>query len=243
MKTVLILGATSDIAQAIARKFAQEQYHLQLAARHPDRLENLASDLRIRHGVEVQTLYFDAIQYDNHYDFYQSLSPSPSVAITVFGYLGNQTKGQQAWEEASKIIQTNYTGAVSILNIVAENFAARRAGTIVGVSSVAGDRGRGSNYLYGSAKAGLSQYLSGLRNRMATVGVSVITVKPGFVATSMTESLDLPRLLTAQPDTVANDIVSAVRRKKDVVYSRWFWRWIMLIIQAIPEKLFKQMKL
>ncbi len=243
MSTVLILGATSDIAQAIARKFASQNYALQLAARDPARLENLASDLRIRFGVEVQTLNFDATNFDEHAGFYQALTPSPSVVITVFGYLGDQEKGQQDWEEAARILHTNYTGAVSILNIVANDFAQKKAGTIVGVSSVAGDRGRGSNYLYGSAKAGLSEYLSGLRNRMAGVGVPVITVKPGFVATSMTEDLDLPPLLTAQPAAVANDVYSAVKHKKDVIYTRWFWKWIMLIIKIIPEKLFKKLKL
>ena len=243
MNTVLILGATSDIAQAIARQFAGHQYALQLAARHPAQLENLASDLRIRHQVEVQTLEFDATRFESHAEFYQRLSPAPSVAITVFGYLGDQEKGQQDWKEAETILQTNYTGAVSILNIIAEDFAAKKSGVIVGVSSVAGDRGRGSNYLYGSAKAGLSEYLSGLRNRMASVGVTVITVKPGFVDTSMTEGLDLPPLLTAQPSAVAQDVYPAVKHKKDVIYTRWFWRWIMLIIKLIPEKIFKKLKL
>ena len=243
MSTILILGATSDIAQAIARKFASENYALQLAARDPFRLENLASDLRIRFEVDVQTLAFDATDFKAHESFYQALSPSPSVVITVFGYLGDQEKGQQDWEEAAKIIHTNYTGAVSILNVVANDFAHKKAGVIVGVSSVAGDRGRGSNYLYGSAKAGFSEYLSGLRNRMAGVGVSVITVKPGFVATSMTEDLDLPSLLTAQPSAVASDVFRAIKHKKDVIYTRWFWKWIMLIIKIIPEKIFKRLKL
>lgn len=243
MNTVLILGATSDIAQAIARTFASKNYALQLAARDPSRLENLASDLRIRFGVDVQTLGFDATNFDEHASFYQALTPAPSVVITVFGHLGDQEKGQQDWEEAAKIIHTNYTGAVSILNVVANDFADKKAGTIVGVSSVAGDRGRGSNYLYGSAKAGFSAYLSGLRNRMAGVGVSVITVKPGFVATSMTEDLDLPPLLTAQPAAVAQDVFSAVKHKKDVVYTRWFWKWIMLVIKIIPERIFKKLKL
>ena len=243
MGTVLILGATSDIARAIARTFASHGYALQLAARDPTPLENLASDLRIRFQGDVQTLAFDALAFDQHADFYQQLSPPPTVAIAVFGYLGDQEKGQRDWEEASTILHTNYTGAVSILNIVAEDFARKKAGTLVGISSVAGDRGRGSNYLYGSAKAGLSAYLSGLRNRMAGVGVSVVTVKPGFVNTSMTEDLDLPPLLTAQPAAVARDVFNAVKNQRDVVYSRWFWRWIMLVIKAIPERIFKKLKL
>lgn len=243
MSTVLILGATSDIAQALARKFASEQYALQLAARDPSQLEKLASDLRIRHQVEVQTLAFDATEFDKHAKFYEQLSPSPTVAISVFGYLGDQEKGQQDWAEAAAILHTNFTGAVSILNIVAEDFARKKSGIIVGISSVAGDRGRGSNYLYGSAKAGLTAYLSGLRNRLAPVGVPVITVKPGFVDTSMTEGLNLPPLLTAQPSAVAKDVFEAVSNKKDVIYTRWFWRWIMLVITLVPEKIFKKLKL
>ena len=243
MGPVLILGATSDIARALAREFARHGYSLQLAARDPSRLETLAKDLRIRFEHEVQTLAFDAIHFDEHAQFYQQLSPAPSVVITVFGYLGDQEKGQSDWQEAATILHTNYTGAVSILNVVAEDFANKKAGTIVGISSVAGDRGRGSNYLYGSAKAGLTEYLSGLRNRMAEVGVSVITVKPGFVDTSMTEDLDLPALLTARPEAVAQDVYRAVKHRKDVIYTRWFWKWIMLVIKAIPERIFKKLKL
>lgn len=243
MSTVLILGATSDIAQAIARKFASQNYALQLAARDASQLQLLASDLRIRFEADVQTLDFDATAFETHAGFYQALSPSPAVVVSVFGYLGNQERGEQEWEEAAKIIHTNYTGAVSILNIVSNDFANKKAGTIVGISSVAGDRGRGSNYLYGSAKAGFSEYLSGLRNRMTRVGVTVITVKPGFVATSMTEDLDLPPLLTAQPSAVASDVFSAVKYQKDVIYTRWFWKWIMLIIKLIPEQIFKKLTL
>ena len=243
MATVLILGATSDIAQAIARRFAQASCDLQLAARDPAKLEVLARDLRVRHQVTVQTLAFDATHFEEHAAFYQQLEPSPAVVITVFGYLGDQAKGEKDWAEAHAILDANYTGAVSILNVVAEDFAQKKAGTIVGISSVAGDRGRGSNYLYGSAKAGFSAYLSGLRNRMHPHGVSVVTVKPGFVDTSMTEDLDLPPLLTAQPAAVAQDVYQAVQSKKDVVYSKWFWRLIMTVIALLPERVFKRLKL
>lgn len=243
MGTVLILGATSDIAQAVAHRFAKASYDLQLAARDSAQLDVLASDLRIRYQVTVQTLAFEATQFESHAAFFNDLKPSPAVVITVFGYLGDQAKGEKDWAEAHTILDTNYTGAVSILNIVAEDFARKQAGTIVGISSVAGDRGRGSNYLYGSAKAGFSAYLSGLRNRMHAHGVSVLTVKPGFVDTSMTEGLDLPPLLTAKPSAVAEDIFQAVKSKKDVVYTKWFWRPIMTVITLLPEKVFKRLKL
>ncbi len=243
MNNVLILGATSDIAMAIAHKLAGENYRLQLAARNPSRLEDAAQDLRIRYQTEVQNYAFDATDFENHAAFYQALDPKPDMVVLVFGYLGDQEKGQQSWSEAAQIINVNYTGAVSILNIVAEDFADRRSGVIVGVGSVAGDRGRGSNYLYGSAKAGLAAYLSGLRSRMFKSNVTVVTIKPGFVATSMTEGLDLPPLLTASPNTVAKDVYRSIVKKSGEVYTPWFWRFIMLIIKAIPEFVFKKLKL
>ncbi|PWT97795.1 MAG: short-chain dehydrogenase, partial [Bacteroidetes bacterium] len=142
-----------------------------------------------------------------------------------------------------KTINTNYTGAVSVLNVIANDFAARKQGVIVGISSVAGERGRQSNYIYGSAKSGFTAYLSGLRNRMFHYGVHVVSVLPGFVYTRMTEHLQLPKLLTAQPEDVADSVYKAVVKKKNIVYVKWFWKWIMLIIRSIPESMFKKRKL
>jgi decaprenylphospho-beta-D-erythro-pentofuranosid-2-ulose 2-reductase len=150
---------------------------------------------------------------------------------------------QTNWTETSKIIHSNYTGAVSILNIVAEDYAKKRQGTIVGISSVAGERGRQSNYLYGSAKAGFTAYLSGLRNYLFQYGVHVMSVQPGFVYTKMTEDLKLPPLLTATPAQVASAIAKAIQKKKNVLYVKWMWRYIMFIIKSIPEPIFKKLKL
>ncbi len=140
-------------------------------------------------------------------------------------------------------LNTNYTGVLSLFNIIANDFEHRRNGFIVGISSVAGDRGRKSNYLYGSAKAALSAYLSGLRNRLYDAQVHVLTVKPGFVATKMTEDMDLPEKLTAQPEDVAADIYRAQQKNKNVLYTKWIWRWVMLIIRMIPEWKFKGMSI
>ncbi|QHS58718.1 SDR family oxidoreductase [Chitinophaga agri] len=243
MPTVLILGAGSDMAVAIAREFAGNKYDIQLAARNKASLSPLEQDLRIRYGVESSTYAFDATDFNSHPAFYNALTVKPDITIAVFGYLGSQEKGQADWNEASRILHTNYTGAVSILNIVAEDYATRGTGTIVGISSVAGERGRQSNYLYGSAKAGFTAYLSGLRNRLFHKGVHVLSVQPGFVYTRMTENLKLPPLLTAQPQDVARDIYRAVKAKKNQIYTRWFWRYIMLIIKSIPEFMFKKLKL
>ena len=147
------------------------------------------------------------------------------------------------WNETLRTIHTNYTGAVSILNIVAADYAARQKGIIVGISSVAGNRGRQSNYIYGSAKAAFTAYLSGLRNKLFHNGVHVMTVLPGFVNTKMTAHLKLPRLLTAQPEEVAEAVYKGTLKKRNVIYVKWFWRWIMLIIALVPESVFKKKKL
>jgi short-subunit dehydrogenase len=157
------------------------------------------------------------------------------------GYLGDQAKGQTDWEEAHRILETNFTGCVSALNILANHFEARGAGFICAISSVAGDRGRQSNYLYGAAKAGLSAYLQGLRNRLFPAHVKVITIKPGFVDTRMTYGRS-GLLLVASPERVAKGIFGAIVKGKDVVYLPWFWRFIMLIVQSIPEAIFKRLR-
>lgn len=243
MKNALILGAASDIAKAIAHQYAGEGYNLVLAARNPVRLAETATDIQIRYGVDVSTAEFDALDFAGHAAFYNALNPKPDVVVLVFGYLGDQAKAQDDFAESKLIIDTNYTGAVSILNIVANDFERRRSGTIIGVSSVAGDRGRGSNYVYGSAKAALTAYLSGLRNRLAKSNGHVITVKPGFVRTKMTEGLPLPAPVTAKPEQVAQDVFKADQKKHDQVYSLWMWRYLMLVIRNIPEPIFKKMKL
>ncbi|PUZ23243.1 short-chain dehydrogenase [Chitinophaga parva] len=243
MSTVLILGAGSDMAVAIARKYAREKYNVQLAARKLEYLVPLQQDLQIRYGITATVHAFDALDTASHAAFYASLPVKPDQVICVFGYLGNQETAQDDWEEAQRIIATNYTGAVSILNIVANDYAARKSGTIVGISSVAGVRGRQSNYMYGSAKAGFTAYLAGLRNRLYHDGVHVLSVQPGFVATRMTEHLALPPLLTATPEQVANAVFSAAAAKKNVIYVKWFWRYIMLLIRNIPEGMFKKMKM
>jgi short-subunit dehydrogenase len=239
----LILGATSDIARALAHKFGGEGYNLTLAARKAERLAEVVTDIEIRHRVQVEAVEFDALDYAGHAAFYEGLNHKPDVAICVFGYLGRQQQAQTDFCEAEKIINANYTGAVSILNIIANDFEQRRAGVIIGFSSVAGDRGRGSNYFYGSAKAALTAYLSGLRNRLAKAQVNVITVKPGFVRTKMTAGLPLPGPVTASPEQVAQDVFKAYRRGSHQVYTLWLWRYLMLVIRNIPEPIFKRLNL
>ena len=243
MPTVLLLGATSDIGFAIAKEFAAHQYNVQLAARNVSQLEAFQTDIRIRYGVDCTTHAFDAMDFSSHARFYESLVPKPDVTIYVIGYMNDNEKVTADWEESLRTINTNYSGAVSILNIIAADYATRKAGTIVGISSVAGNRGRQSNYIYGSAKAAFTAYLSGLRNKMYHSGVHVMTVLPGFVYTRMTEHLKLPAPLTAKPEEVGKAVYDGVRKKKDVIYVKWFWKYIMKIITSIPEPMFKKKKL
>ncbi|HSR87814.1 MAG TPA: SDR family oxidoreductase [Pontiella sp.] len=241
MKNVLILGATSDMAQAIAKKYAAEGWSLTLAALEPDLLEPIAGDLRVRTSTPVEAVEFDATDFSSHRAFYEALAVKPDAVICVFGYMGDQLEARTAFDEVRRTIDINFTGAVSILNIVADDFEKRGHGAIAGISSVAGDRGRQSNYVYGCAKAGFTVYLSGLRNRLARCGVHVMTVKPGFCRTKMTEHLDLPAALTADPEQVANAVFKGLEKKRNVIYILWMWRWIMLIIRHIPECIFKKM--
>lgn len=243
MGYILIVGAKSDIAKAVARTYAEAGHNLYLAARQSSELNEFASDVAIKTQKEVQCLDLDILDYGSHRTFYDNLPEKPSGIITAVGYLGDQEKSQGDFEEAKIIIDTNYTGLVGFINIVANDFEARKSGFIVGISSVAGDRGRKSNYTYGSAKAAFTAYLSGLRNRLHEANVQVLTVKPGFVATQMTEGLDLPTKLTAQPEEVAKDIYKAQLKGKNVVYTKWMWKWIMFIIKSIPEWQFKKMSI
>jgi len=231
------------MAAAIAEKFASRGYHIQLAARNVQRLGPVQSDLAIKYSSRVSIHEFDALDFSSHQAFFDGLHPKPEVTVCVFGYLGENEAAAAEWNQASRIIHTNYTGAVSILNIFAKYYASVHEGVIVGIASVAGERGRQSNYLYGSAKAGFRAYLSGLRNRLYREGVHVVTVQPGFVYTKMTENLQLPKMLTAKPAEVADQVYRAVEKKKNVVYVKWYWRWIMLVIKAVPESIFKKLKL
>ena len=240
--TALVIGATSDIGRAIARTLADGGCALQFAARDPARLEREARDIRVRTGAAVAAHRCDMLDEDGGVSLLDKLAPLPDVAVCVVGLLGDQTKSQRDGVAAQRVMRTNYIGPTLLMGALAERFERRGSGVLVGVSSVAGDRGRASNYVYGSAKAGFTAFLSGLRSRLASSGVHVVTVKPGFVRTRMTDGMDLPARLTATPEEVAAAVVKAIRQRRDIVYVRRVWRPIMFAIRAIPERLFKRMK-
>ena len=243
-ESVLILGATSAIARATAAAFAARGDALYLASRDMDELRRIAADLRLRHNVEVRYGLFDAEATETHEAFLQTVTgdmPGLSGVVLAFGYLGD-AQAARDFKAGAKIIASNFTGAASILSHCANYFEPLQRGFIIGISSVAGDRGRQSNYVYGAAKGALSLYLQGLRNRLYASGVRVITIKPGFVDTAMT--FGLPGLfLVASPQDIGERIVGALGKSADVVYLPWFWRYIMLIIKHIPEPIFKRLKL
>lgn len=240
---VLIIGARSDIGNAVAHKFAASGYAIQLAARNAKGLDIEKSDIELRYGVEVTLHEFDALSIETHEEFLSTLPRLPEIAISTIGFMGRQEESERDPIVASHVMRSNYEGPASIFALLANRFEQRASGTLVGISSVAGERGRATNYVYGSAKAAFTAFLSGLRNRLAKRGVHVITVLPGFVATKMTEGMDLPAALTADPNEVAVAIERAILRQRNIVYVRPVWQLIMLIIRNIPERFFKVMKI
>lgn len=239
---VLILAAGSDIARATARAFAAAGHPMQLAARRPEELEALKADLGVRYGVEVSLHRFDALETETHDDFFAGLEPKPHVVICAVGLLGNQAEAERDPAAANLIMRTNYVCPALALEAAARCLAAIEAPTaIVGIGSVAGERGRAVNYYYGSAKAGFHAFLSGLRQRLSHTGVRVITVKPGYVRTQMTADMDLPPALTADPQDIAAAIRQAVDKSRPVVVP-WKWRAIMAAIRLMPERIFMKMR-
>ena len=238
---ILLIGATSAIAQAVAKKYAKLGRDLVLVARDSQRLSIVAQDLQVR-GAGVDEIVTEITDLSKLTDSIAKVLPDCSVAIVCYGFLGDQQKAEIDSSHAEEILNINFNSAVLILGQLAEVFQNRGSGTIAVISSVAGDRGRKSNYVYGAAKAGLSTFVSGLRNRLSEKGVSVLDIRPGFVDTPMTAHLK-KGLLFVSADRVAEDIVSAIEKKKDVLYTPWFWRYIMLIIKLIPEGIFKKLSI
>jgi len=243
MDSILILGASSDIAKALAEKYAQEKYDLYLTSKKYDDIKTFSEKLKEKYSINVNCFELNILDTYSHKNFYNSINKKPFGVITAIGYLGNQKLAQNSFEEHKKIVLTNYLAIASLLNIVANDFEKRKSGFIIGISSVAGDRGRKSNYIYGSSKSGFSTYLSGLRNRLYKSNVNVLTVKPGFVFTKMTKDMNLPRKLTSNPKEVAELIYKAQKNNRSVLYVKQIWSLIMFIIKLIPEWKFKKMDL
>lgn len=243
--TILIIGANADIAYEFILQAAKQfkPQLLLLASQDIHVLNQLATDIQIRTRIATQTFQLDVCDSNACNTFYAGLPTAPDLVLYAAGYLGDQKKAEIDSYEAMKILAVNYQGAMLILNTAAEAMAKKKQGIIVGISSIAGLRGRKKNYFYGAAKSAFTTYLSGLRNRLAKDQVQIITVLPGFVDTKMVRHLELPKHLTATPEQVAAGIIHAIQHHKDVVYVKKIWWWVMKIILLIPEKIFKQLDL
>ncbi len=237
---VLILGANSDIARPLARLYAAAGYNLYLAHTQPEVLTAECEHLQAAHGIDAKPLRFDLLYFNGHEKFFHRLDPPPAGVVCIGGYLGDHRLAMGDMEEVSKIIQLNFVGPVSILNVVADFYEKEKAGFIVGVSSVMGERGFRHNYFHAAAKAAFTTYLSGLRHRLSFSGVQVLTVKPGFTATKMTAGIPFPRWLTARTGDVARDIFRGQQKGRDVIYTPGYWKFLMWLFIHIPERLFKR---
>jgi short-subunit dehydrogenase len=245
MKRVLIIGATSAMAEACARCWAAPGNRFFLVARNAARIAQIADDLTVR-GALAESYALDVNHTDGHAQMLAAAKAALGefdIVLIAHGTLSDQGACQLSVAQTLAEIQTNGLSTVALLTLIANTMETQRHGTIAVISSVAGDRGRPSNYVYGAAKSMLNAFCEGLRARLFKAGVHLLTIKPGFVATPMTAGLALPKLLTASVEQVARDIDNAITKKKNVLYTAWFWRWIMLVIKAIPEPIFKKLSL
>ena len=245
MQKILIIGATSAIAEATARLWATRGDALFLVARKAAQLNTIADDLRIRGAASVGCFTMDACDTSAHATMLEAAEKALGgldVALIAHGSLPDQKACEASVELTLKEIDTNALSVIALLTRLAEGFEKQGSGTLAVISSVAGDRGRQSNYVYGAAKGMVSLFMQGLRNRLAKKGVQVVTIKPGFVDSPMTAAF--PKgALWAKPDAIARGIVRAIDRNADEVYLPGFWRLIMFIIRHIPERVFKKLSL
>jgi decaprenylphospho-beta-D-erythro-pentofuranosid-2-ulose 2-reductase len=245
MKRILIIGATSSIAEHCARIWAARGDALHLVARNEQHVQVIASDLKVRGASEVTTYVTDLNDMDKHEELLgvaDDALEGVDIVLVAHGTLSNQKLCEKSVSETLAEIQTNALSTISLLTIIANRFEAKKRGTICVISSVAGDRGRSSNYVYGSAKAMVTAFTSGLRQRLYKSNVSVVTIKPGFVDTPMTSEFK-KGFLWAKPNIVSTMIVNAIDKKKDEVYVPSFWFGIMIIIKKIPNFIFKRINL
>lgn len=240
---VLVTGASGGIGRAVADAFARRGHSLLLAGREVDELRRVAADLRVRRGVEVEAEVFDAERSEDRRRLAER-RPLPRWVVLCHGAMSDQAEAERSFEEVRRMIEVNYASCVELLEGLAPAMAARGGGGVAVVGSVAGDRGRRSNHLYGSTKAAVEVYLEGLRHRLFASGVSVTLVKPGFVDTAMTWGLlRSGSPLVASPKRIGEEVAAAVLRRREVRYSPWFWRPIMAIVRRLPSPILHRSRL
>ncbi len=244
VRTIVIFGATSAIAQDVAKLYALERAEFFLVARHSERLAIVAKDLEVRGAARVETCTADLGDLATHDAIIEKIAhvfPRLDLVFVAHGHMGDAKAGEADASVAEEILRVNLISVVSLLTPLANRLEHQRQGTIAVIGSVAGDRGRQSNYLYGAAKSGLAAYLQGLRNRLFACGVHVLTIKPGYVDTPLVAHIP-KNALFATPERVARDIKHAIEKRRDILYTPWFWRFIMLIVKTVPECVFKRLK-
>jgi len=246
MRRILIFGATSALGEAVARRFAAEGNNsFFLVARDGGKLEAVIDNLRVRGAARAEGCVADARDFDRHQavvdDAFEALN-GLDTALIAHGTLPHQKNCEKSFEAARREFEVNALAVMSLLTHLANRFEHQGFGTIAVISSVAGERGRQSNYIYGASKGTVSIFMQGLRNRLHSRGIHVLTIKPGFVDTPMTSSFS-KSILWARPEQVARGICEAIDKKRDVVYLPWFWSPIMRVVRALPEAIFKRLRL
>ena len=242
MRKCVIFGATSAMAMETAKYLAADHDEILLVARNEEHLNTIKSDLLTRGASKVDVLPWNASDCSSHSYLLgklEEICPLYDTVLFAYGSLGDQKACELDFSKTYDELNTNFLSVISLLTHIANRFEAQGTGTIACISSVAGDRGRQSNYIYGTAKGALSIFLQGLRNRLYSKGVSVITIKPGFVSTPMTANIPTNKLFISSAQA-GKAIYNAIDKKRDVVYVAWYWFFIMLIIKAIPDFLFKR---
>ena len=245
LRKTLIVGATSAIAQATARRLAGDGDAFFLVARDASKLGAVAEDLRVRGTGHVETAVMDVLDYDRHAAVIAHAIEALEgldVALIAHGTLPDQKACEESFESTRQALEINALSVMSLVTHLANHFERQKRGTIAVISSVAGERGRRSNYVYGTAKGAVDVFMQDLRNRLARSGVHVLTIKPGFVDTPMTAGFR-KGLLWARPERIATDIRRAIEKRSEVVYTPWYWRYVMQLIRAVPESIFKRLKL
>ena len=243
MKYVLIIGAKNELGIELANLYARNNYNLYLAGRSIKDIQDKSDEIEKKYKVKSVLCELDVTDYNSHQKIYDTLIIKPIGVIYLAGYYPNIPLSTSKWSETVRTIEINYLGCMSLLNIISNQFINDRRGFIISVTSVSGLRGRAKNYIYGSAKAGLITYMSGLRNKMNKYNVNVLTVIPGFITSNEDKKENYPRVLVTTPKKLALRIFNAQQSNKDVIYSSISWQLIMFFIKLIPEALFKKLKI
>ncbi len=239
-KSILIVGASSDLAISCAKQFADNGYDLQLAGRDIDKIKESYAGFNYK-NISINFCKLDILDHKSFKKFIKELPEIPTIVLSAVGMLGNQSDNEKNINDSLEVLNSNFIGPSIFIGELANAFELRGYGTIIGISSIAGVRGRAKNYIYGSAKAGFTSYLSGLRNRLNKSNVHVLSVIPGYIDTKMIKDMNIPKFLLTSPDKISKKIFSSMN--KNIIYGSFFWMVVSKLLLLIPEFIFKKLKL